>query len=84
MHDQVRGSDRGPKGDPDGGGPVGIGSHMAPHLRVYTIWGVNHHIGFYFDIRQWWGPLGDLITNLVWASVLTWLGDVVCVGDLGL
>ena len=46
MHDQVRGSDRGPKGDPDGGGPVGIGSHMAPHLRVYTVWGVNHQWGF--------------------------------------
>ena len=41
MHDQVHGSDRGPKDDFDGGGPVGIGSHLAPHLRVSHSLGVN-------------------------------------------
>ena len=39
MHDRVRGSDRGFRGNFDGGRPVAIGSHLAPHLRVFTLFG---------------------------------------------
>ena len=56
---------------------MGIGSRLAPHLMVYTVWSVNHQRGFILDIRQWWGPLGDLITNLVLASDRIALGDYV-------
>ena len=46
--DLVRGSDRGPRGDPDGGGHVGIGSHLAPHLRVLHCLGINCR-----DVLSW-------------------------------
>ena len=75
MHDQVRGSDRGPKGDPDGGGPVGIGSHMAPPSKGLHNLGRQSSMGFSFDIRQWWGPRDDQITDLVRSSGRTQRGD---------
>ena len=82
MHDRVRGFDRGPGGDIDGGGPVEIGSHLAPHLRVSHSLGVNCKVSFILQIRWWRDPLDHLITDLTRASSHTWLGDNACDGNL--
>ena len=57
-HDRVRGFVRRPRAELDGGRPVEIGSHLAPHLRVYTVWGVNHQSEFYFGYQAVMGSTG--------------------------
>ena len=81
--DLVRGSDRRPRGDPDGGGPVGIWSHLAHHLRILHCFGRQLKGRFILEIRQWRVPLGDSIIDLGQPFCHAGLGDIVCKVDQG-
>ena len=58
MWDQDSGSGCGPRGDPDDGGPMGIGSHLALHLRVSHSLDVNCK-EFVFGHQAVAGPTGS-------------------------
>ena len=73
--DRVPTSDSGLRGEPAGGGPVGIGSHLTPHLRI-SQYGPSFIGGFILNIRPWWGPLSDWIVDRVGAFGRLDMGDL--------